>query len=329
MADIFISYKREDKEKAAMLADKLMASGWSVWWDHDLLGGEDYDVVIERELAEAKAVIVIWSVLSKQSRPVKDEANKALKRNVLVPVTFDNTEPPIGFGMTHTIIFENKNQITDTEYKKLYNSIKNKTAIGDDEVDVTIPPVRVTKKNKTALFVFLGIAVVAVIIFLMFNRPKNSDYTSATKEPVNAATEAVDNTANKNGGISRHVRTEEEEVAAIFGNKALEETLPGDTITHYTIKQVTDKSITITVEYSYNLRHNNGVYLGAWLYKSADAGGYPPVILSSPAGNADITISLSDIKTAFTSEGILVFMGESYKSPFTYKVFNYQHTWNP
>jgi hypothetical protein len=52
-------------------------------------------------------------------------------------------------------------------------------------------------------------------------------------------------------------------------------------------------------------------------------------MLSSPAGSADITISLSDIKTAFTSEGILVFMGESYKSPFTYKVFNYQHTWNP
>jgi hypothetical protein len=51
MADIFISYKREDKEKAGMLADKLMASGWSVWWDHDLLGVEYYDVVIEIELA--------------------------------------------------------------------------------------------------------------------------------------------------------------------------------------------------------------------------------------------------------------------------------------
>jgi hypothetical protein len=328
MADIFISYKREDKEKAAMLADKLMASGWSVWWDHDLLGGEDYDVVIERELADAKAVIVIWSALSKQSRPVKDEANKALKRNVLVPVTFDNTEPPIGFGMTHTIIFENKNQVSDTEYKKLYNSIKKKTGTGDG-VDGPLLPIGNTKKNKTALFVFLGIAAVAVIIFLVFNRPKNSDYTSATKEPVNTATEAVENTANKNEGISRHVRTEEEEVAAVFSNKALEETLPGDTITHYTIKQVTDKSITITVEYSYNPRHNNGVYLGAWLYKSADAGGYPPVMLSSPAGSADITISLSDIKTAFTSEGILVFMGESYKRPFTYRVFNYEHTWSP
>jgi hypothetical protein len=141
MADIFISYKREDKEKAAMLADKLMASGWSVWWDHDLLGGEDYDVVIERELADAKVVIVIWSALSKQSRPVKDEANKALKRNVLVPVTFDNTEPPIGFGMTHTIIFENKNQISDTEYKKLYNSIKKKTGTVAEGVDGPVLPI--------------------------------------------------------------------------------------------------------------------------------------------------------------------------------------------
>src|SRR5688572_1147613 len=110
MAEIFISYKREDKKKAALLASKLQASGWEVWWDSDLLGGDDYDTVIERELNTARCVVVIWSALSKQSRNVKDEAKNALNRNILVPVSFDNTEPPIGFGMTHVILFQNENQ---------------------------------------------------------------------------------------------------------------------------------------------------------------------------------------------------------------------------
>ena len=99
------------------MAEKLTASGFTVWWDHDLLGGDDFDVVISRQIAQAKAVIVIWSAGSVLSRYVKDEASIALKRNILVPVTFDNTEPPIGFGMTHTIAFEKDNWLSDEEYK--------------------------------------------------------------------------------------------------------------------------------------------------------------------------------------------------------------------
>ena len=33
MSDIFISYAKEDKEKAGLLAEVLEEQGWSVWWD--------------------------------------------------------------------------------------------------------------------------------------------------------------------------------------------------------------------------------------------------------------------------------------------------------
>ena len=33
MADIFISYASEDRNKAEELAETLRARGWSVWWD--------------------------------------------------------------------------------------------------------------------------------------------------------------------------------------------------------------------------------------------------------------------------------------------------------
>ena len=39
MADIFISYKSEERALPEALASDLRAAGYSVWWDVDLLGG--------------------------------------------------------------------------------------------------------------------------------------------------------------------------------------------------------------------------------------------------------------------------------------------------
>jgi hypothetical protein len=36
MADIFISYKREEQPVAKKLADALQKKGWSVWWDPEV-----------------------------------------------------------------------------------------------------------------------------------------------------------------------------------------------------------------------------------------------------------------------------------------------------
>lgn len=173
MSDIFISYKREDKSNARLLAEKLEASGCSVWWDHDLLGGEDYDVIIERELKAAKCVIVIWSVLSIQSRNVKDEARKGLNRDILVPVTFDKTEPPLGFGMTQVVSFANSNKLTDPEYEKLYESVAKKLN------PVTPSPLPLPKKNsfykKNRFYILGGLIVIGILfIFLAIKQSGNS-----------------------------------------------------------------------------------------------------------------------------------------------------------
>lgn len=47
MADILISYAREDKDKARMLAEAFEKHGWSVWWDPRMRAGEVFDEVIE------------------------------------------------------------------------------------------------------------------------------------------------------------------------------------------------------------------------------------------------------------------------------------------
>ena len=86
MADIFLSYAREDREKAAALVHALKTQGWSVWWDMDIPAGMRWGEVIDTELARARCVIVLWSEQSIQSNWIHEEAYVALERGILLPV---------------------------------------------------------------------------------------------------------------------------------------------------------------------------------------------------------------------------------------------------
>ena len=42
MADIFLSYASEDRERIEPLVTILEAVGWTLWWDRDLIAGPSY-----------------------------------------------------------------------------------------------------------------------------------------------------------------------------------------------------------------------------------------------------------------------------------------------
>ncbi|MEZ5996753.1 MAG: TIR domain-containing protein [Hyphomonadaceae bacterium] len=98
MADIFISYASEDRNRVRPLAEALISRGFNVWWDRSLAAGQDYTAIIERELKNAKAVIVLWTQSSSASTFVRDEAGRARDEGRLVPVMLDRVEIPLGFG---------------------------------------------------------------------------------------------------------------------------------------------------------------------------------------------------------------------------------------
>ena len=102
MADVFISYSREDREWVERLATQLQSEGYTVWWDWDLLVGKRYRETIDNELKTCKATIVVWSQQSIQSDFVRDEAEEAQQRNVLVPVLKESVRPPAGFRQIQT-----------------------------------------------------------------------------------------------------------------------------------------------------------------------------------------------------------------------------------
>jgi adenylate cyclase len=102
MADIFLSYSRQDKARATALVAALEVEGWSVWWDPDITPGQEFDALITQQLEASRSLIVIWTPNSVDSRWVRGEARDAADRGVLVPVRYDNAKLPIDFRAVHT-----------------------------------------------------------------------------------------------------------------------------------------------------------------------------------------------------------------------------------
>ena len=97
MPDVFLSYAREDRERARQLAEALQDRGWSVWWDRKIVAGEKFDRTIEQQLEAASSVVVLWSAHSINSEWVRNEAGLASEREVLVPALIENVKQPLEF----------------------------------------------------------------------------------------------------------------------------------------------------------------------------------------------------------------------------------------
>src|SRR5687768_16206224 len=102
MADVFVSYARNDKARVAPLVAAIESKGWSVWWDPDITPGQEFDDQIEAEIAEALAVLAVWTPSSVASRWVRGEAREAAERGILVPVRFDQARMPMDVRAIHT-----------------------------------------------------------------------------------------------------------------------------------------------------------------------------------------------------------------------------------
>jgi TolB-like protein len=100
--DVFLSYNREDQAVAKRFAEAFGAVGLSVWWDVTLRSGEAYDKITEDALRSAKAVVVLWSPRSVESRWVRAEATLAERNRTLIPARIEACDLPIMFELTQT-----------------------------------------------------------------------------------------------------------------------------------------------------------------------------------------------------------------------------------
>ena len=101
MSDVFISYARSTVREARRITETLRGLGYSVWRDDELPAHRPYSDVIQERLAEAKAVVVIWSAEAAKSEWVQSEADRARADHKLVQLTVDGSTLPMPFDRIH------------------------------------------------------------------------------------------------------------------------------------------------------------------------------------------------------------------------------------
>ncbi|HEX8643480.1 MAG TPA: toll/interleukin-1 receptor domain-containing protein [Allosphingosinicella sp.] len=105
MADVFVSYSHRNVDRIEPLTGAIEESGYSLWWDEHLLPSDAYAQVIEREIADARCVVVAWSATARDSLWVRAEANEALDAGKLVQLTLDGAKLPLPFTALHFLDF--------------------------------------------------------------------------------------------------------------------------------------------------------------------------------------------------------------------------------
>lgn len=112
-ADVFISYRRDQRDQVLVIAEKLQELGLSVWFDARLEAGSSFDEEINREVRSAKCVFVCWSPEAMQSRWVRAEASIGLERDVLVAAFLHPAELMPPYNLVHAANLEGWNGTHD------------------------------------------------------------------------------------------------------------------------------------------------------------------------------------------------------------------------
>jgi TolB-like protein len=162
MPDVFLSYSRADRDVARRFAEALQAAGLEVWWDVGLAAGEAYDRVTEEALTSARAVVVLWSKTSVDSRWVRAEATQGDRNGTLVPVMIEDCKRPVMFELVHTADLTRwKGKVTDPAWQAFLADVRR--VVGrEGPAPAAAPPARRAGPSR-ALLIGAAVALVAAV----------------------------------------------------------------------------------------------------------------------------------------------------------------------
>lgn len=195
MSDIFLSYSRDDQATARRFAEGFERAGLTVWWDQTLSPGEAYDKVTERALEEAKAVVVLWSKKSVDSRWVRAEATQANSSGTLVPAMIEPCKRPIMFELTHTADLSHWNGDPDDKAWQSYVTGVRRLVEKDGSRPAMAPlipkPDRPRQGKTAALVVALLLAAAGAWALTHFHREPGAQAAASKPGQAPATTNAA------------------------------------------------------------------------------------------------------------------------------------------
>ena len=186
MADVFVSYKAEDRARIAPLVRALETGGVSVWWDAHIGGGDEWRQTILRHLEAAKCVIVVWSKRSvgPGGNFVRDEASRALKRKTYLPVSIDKVDPPLGFGEMQALDLAGwKGDVSDPRYEAVLGALRSRFGIKAKKVRTSVA--EASSVDRRALIAGGSVAAIAIASggTWLFTRPAAAKSNSIAVMP--------------------------------------------------------------------------------------------------------------------------------------------------
>src|SRR5262245_56648280 len=140
MAQVFVSYKKEDFETAGRVVTALKENGLSVWWDDSLTAKSAWDAELEREIAAAATVVVLWTPRSVNSDWVRTEAHYGLDRGKLIPVMVEECTLPIAVMLRQTVnLCDWRGERNHRQWRKLLAWIADLAATKPDVGNLSRP----------------------------------------------------------------------------------------------------------------------------------------------------------------------------------------------
>lgn len=136
MADIFLSYDRDDEKVVRRIAEGLAASNLPHWWDKDLEDGANFSFVIEEKIESCRHVLVAWSANARRSLFVRGEALEALDRGKLIQVLIDKSRLPVPFNALQATFLNGwDGDYNDARWQKLVATLAGSVPSSFDVAD--------------------------------------------------------------------------------------------------------------------------------------------------------------------------------------------------
>lgn len=122
---LFISYVREDKDRIAQLAKLLDEAGHETWFDHRLLPGQDWQLMLLRQISACDVVLFAISRRSFESEWCLWELERAKETGKpIIPVVLDRSIGiPLGFDHLQAADFSP--QATSDEFVRLFGGLSH------------------------------------------------------------------------------------------------------------------------------------------------------------------------------------------------------------